>query len=152
MIKFEKIEGINDILRGFEEVGTAAFNEVEKTTISLGERVLSAAKARAPGPTGRRTGKWAHPPGNLAEKIRMKTPTEQQKSKAKIFTTVGFGAGAAYGVPVELGHKLIVHSQKAGVVKPAPAPHGFLRPAADMYKKAAADELEKAINDAIGKW
>ncbi|SCZ80389.1 hypothetical protein [Acidaminobacter hydrogenoformans] len=152
MIKFEKIEGINDVLRGFDEVGTAAFDEIEKTTVSLAGRVMTAAKAKVPGPTGRKTGKWAHPAGNLEEKIRMKKPTEKQKAKAQVFSTVGFGAGAAYGVPVELGHKLFVHGQSKGQVKPAPAPTGFLRPAADMYKSTAADEIEKAINDAIGKW
>lgn len=148
MIKFEEVKGINDLLKGFDEVGTAAFEEVENATMRVGEKILTVSKAKAPGPTGRTSGKWAHLPGNLKEKIKLKKPTEKQKSKGKVFSTVSFGSGAAYGVPVELGHKLIIHGKSSGVVSPVP----FLRPAADMYRSVASDEIEKAINAAVGKW
>lgn len=149
----ERIKGLKEIKKAFDEIGAAALKEFEDASIEIAELVQAAAVSLAPGPTGRKTGKWAHAPGNLKNKIRLKKPTNKAKSKSKVISTVGFGAGAAYGVPVELGHQLYVHGVNTG--KHVDAPHsntGFLRPAADTNRNRAHERFDEALEKTLSRW
>lgn len=152
MMNRVEIKGLREMKKAFERVGKEALKEFETASLEIGQVVLTGARALAPGPTGRKSGKWAHAPGNLKEKIRLKKPTERDKNKARVYTTVGFGAGAAYGVPVELGHKLKINGKVVGYVGPKPGGTGFLRPAADRNKTMAHERFEQALNAALDQW
>ena len=152
MMNRVQIKGLRKIQKAFERIGREALSEFETASIEIGQVVLTSARALAPGPTGRKSGKWAHAPGNLKEKIRLKKPTERDKNKAKVYTNVGFGTGAAYGVPVELGHKIKTDGKVVGYVEPKPGGIGFLRPAADRNKNMAHQRFEKALEKSLDEW
>lgn len=152
MMNRVQIKGLREVQKAFERVGKEALSEFETASLEIGQIVLTSARALAPGPTGRKSGKWAHAPGNLKEKIRLKKPTERSKSKGRVFSNVGFGAGAAYGVSVELGHKIKIKGKIVGYVDPKPGGTGFLRPAADRNRNMAYDRFEQALEAALNQW
>ena len=88
--------------------------------------------------------------GNLGIKLTVRKPGRQKNHKAyQIFAKVTFGKGAAYGVPLELGHRLIFFGKKTlKTVKERP----FLRPAADESKEEVIGIMSDAMNKILGEW
>lgn len=148
MIRIKDVEGLDALMKAFEKLGADAIKGVEEAATGSAEVIRSRAVALAPGPTGRKSGKWAHAPGNLKNKIKAKSPSKSRKNKLKITASVSFSTGGAYGVPVELGHKVV----KNGKVIGEAAPHPFLRPAADENRGTVEKNVTDAINATLEDW
>ena len=148
MIRIKDVEGLDALMKAFEKLGEVAIKEVETAATESAGVIQSRAIALAPGPTGRKSGKWAHPPGNLKNKIKAKAPAKSRKNKLKITASVSFSTGAAYGVPVELGHKVVRNGKVVGQA----APHPFLRPAADENRGTVEKNVVDAINTSLDDW
>jgi hypothetical protein len=148
MIRIDKVEGLDALMKAFEKLGDEAIKDVEEASITSAGVIKSRAVTLAPGPTGRSSGKWAHAPGNLKNKIKATSPRKSRKNKLKITASVSFGTGAAYGVPVELGHKVLRNGKVVGEAAEKP----FLRPAADENRGTVEKNVIDAINRALDDW
>jgi HK97 gp10 family phage protein len=80
--------------------------------------------------------------GKLKKKLRVYKPGKSGAKSYKMIARVSFPRGAAYAIPLELGHKI---AGGTGVVQPRP----FLRPAADQSKAEVSAILAKAMSDVI---
>ena len=137
------VSGINELIKSLRDLGNEgipiAKSASEKASIEYetyakqeAEKVLKSGGKNYYGKNGN-SGKeqWNHGKGNLKRSIKAKKPKHKTKGKSQVYATVGFGKGAAYGVPVEFGHKLVFFVKKTNKwVKPFP----FLRPAFDKNK------------------
>jgi len=148
MIRIKDVEGLDALMKAFEKLGADAIKGVEDASTESAEIIKTRAVALAPGPTGRKSGKWAHAPGNLKNKIKAKAPAKGRKNKLKVTASVSFSPGAAYGVPVELGHKVVRNGRVVGEA----APHPFLRPAADENRGTVEKNVADAINESLEDW
>lgn len=111
MAQSVKIEGIPALVKQFpgirQEILEAA-NGAAKTTM---QTALSTAKStRLFQDRGRKNaspGNPAHEPGNLRSKLTLFTKDTVKRGKLRVWTSLGvpYGSGAAYYIPLALGHK-----------------------------------------------
>ena len=86
---------------------------------------------------------------DLRSKIKVRKPGRKPKNKYRVFANVylqGGKNGGQYGVPLELGHRLVYFGNKTYrhvAAKP------FLRPAADESKDAVRDILARGMNEIL---
>lgn len=155
----QSVEGLDKLLDDFRKLPDDAINDLIPATTRVGQAILLLAQARVPsskygksyygkmGNKGKES--WNHAPGLLKKSIRLKKPRKYNKKKWFISASVGFSAGAAYGVPLELGHKLVFFGTPMGTsVKERP----FLRNSADDNKQYAINETTEAINKTLEKF
>ena len=134
-----KIEGLEELIESFSQLGEDAIFQLSEPSIRAAKLVCA-----------RATSKIHDDTGNLGLSLTVKNPGKQKNKKAyKIFASVTFGKGAAYGVPLELGHRLVFHGKKTlSTVKE----HPFLRPAADESKEEVANIMADAMNKILQDW
>jgi HK97 gp10 family phage protein len=152
-----EIKGLDELARDVAKLPEKAMEDLEGPSIVAGNKVLEAARANVPvsasgkGYYGKTFGKkeWNHPPGFLKENITLKKPGRKRKKKYTVVTTVGFGKNAMYGVPLELGHDLVLFGRRTGKkVKPRP----FLRPAADTNKSYVTAVMFSGMDAVLNKF
>ena len=112
-----KVEGLNELLRDLAGFGEAAMPALVESTKRCSQLVLAATEAKAPVLTG-----------NLRANLKIRTA--KTKNKLATASRVTFTSKAAYAVPLELGHNIVVKSRRYGHVEGRP----FMRTAADERK------------------
>jgi HK97 gp10 family phage protein len=135
MKNFE-IEGLDKLIKDCARLGDDAMPYLKEAADNGGEYVLAKTKEKVPVRTG-----------ELKRKLKL-SKMSVKKGKYKIYSSVTFGKGVAYGVPLELGHKLVIKGKTVGTVKEKP----YLRPAADESKEKVIDVITKAMNKALEDW
>jgi hypothetical protein len=129
-IRSFEIEGLDELLRDLAEFTDDAMPALQDAPSTAAGIVLARAQSLVPVRTG-----------NLLLKLkRVKHPLK--RGDTVTFSSVTFGKGAAYGVPLELGHRIVVRKKKYGKVEARP----FLRPAADESRPLVEDILIAAMN------
>ena len=134
-IRSFEIEGLDELLRDLAEFTDDAMPALQDASSTAAGIVLARAQSLVPVRTG-----------NLLFRLkRVKHPLK--RGDAVTFSSVTFGKGAAYGVPLELGHRIVVRKKKYGKVEARP----FLRPAADESRPLVEDILIAAMNRALDR-
>lgn len=136
MIDSFEIEGLNELIKKCGEISEQALPYIEQASIKAGDIVLRKTKSYA---------LKYHKTGNLQKSLKLGKPTKANKAKYNIFSKVYLGKGGAHGVPLELGHKIVVKRKVVGTVKE----HPFMRPAADESKTEVVDIVVNAMNKAL---
>jgi hypothetical protein len=140
------VEGVDEILKAFNELGEDAILKLSEPSIKAAEVVLNKAKA-----------KINDDMGDLKNALYVAKPgrgKSTNKRAYQIFAKVSFGKGGMHGVPLELGHKLVSYGKKTDThIKEKP----FLIPAADESKEEVAsimeDAMKRIIDEAeLSKW
>jgi len=126
------VEGLDELIKECKKLGDDAVPFIKKVSDKIGNKILDRARQLVPVDTGK-----------LKNSLYLKKPTNK---KLNIYSLVGIGKEALYGIPLELGHKLVFFGKKTGLkVKERP----FLRPAADENKEYAVQEIANAMNEAL---
>ena len=87
--------------------------------------------------------------GTLSRSLKIIKPGKKKAKSGVIYARVTFGKDAAYGVPLELGHRLVYFGKKTYQhVNERP----FLRPAADESKEDVADIMAAGMNKVLDEW
>jgi len=134
-IRSLEIEGLDELLRDLAEFTDDAMPSLSDASSTAAGLVLVRAQMLVPVLTG-----------NLLVKLkREKHPLK--RGDIVTFSSVTFGKGAAYGVPLELGHRIVIRGRKRGKVEARP----FLRPAADESRPLVEDILIAAMNRELGR-
>jgi hypothetical protein len=129
-IRSYEIEGLDKLIRDlatFTDDALPALLDASSTAAGI---VLARAQTLVPVLTG-----------NLLVKLK-REQKPLKRGDTQTFSKVTFGKGAAYGVPLELGHRIVSHGKKRGKVEARP----FLRPAADESRPLVEDILIAAMN------
>lgn len=129
-----EIDGLDELIKAFAGLGENAIYKLGEPSTQAAQVVLNKAKPKIHDVTG-----------ELNKNLKVTKPGKQKSGSYKVFAKVGFGKGAMHGVPLELGHKLVIHGNQVGAVKERP----FLRPAADESKEAVANILTDAMNEIL---
>lgn len=130
------VEGLDELISAFQKLGEEAMPYVMQGSNEAGGEVLRKAVSKVPVDTG-----------NLKRKLKVIKAKKSAKYPYRVFSSVTFSQGAAYAVPLELGHKLVIDGKKVGVVKERP----FLRPAADESKEDVVKAIAASMNKALGE-
>jgi hypothetical protein len=138
-IKSGSIEGLDELIEACAKIGDEVIPHIEAAAISAGEKVLHKTKVYA---------EKYYRTGDLFHSLKLAKPSKNSKTKYTIFSKVTFDKGGAHGVPLELGHRLIVNGKQVGTVKERP----FMRPAADESKNDVVDIIAAALNKALEEW
>lgn len=128
------VEGLDELISAFQKLGDEAMPYVMQGSNKAGGGVLQKAVVKAPVKSG-----------NLKRKLKVVKAVKSAKYPYRVFSKVTFSRGAAYAVPLELGHNIVVNGKKVGVVKE----HPFLRPAADESKEEVVSTIADAMNKAL---
>lgn len=129
-----EIEGLDELMKAFKDLPEESLIYLKDAANTAGEVVLSKSKEKAPVDTR-----------NLQSKLKLGKAKKSSKYPYRVFSKVTFGKGAAYAVPLELGHKLVTDGKTWGEVKERP----FLRPAADESRDGVANILAEAMQKAL---
>ena len=125
-----EVEGLDALLRALGRFTGSAMPALSDASHTAAGVVLVRAQMLVPVKTG----------NLLVQLKRERHPLKRNDTST--FSAVVIGKGAAYGVPVELGHRLVRRRRKIGTVKARP----FLRPAADESRALVEDLLIDAMN------
>lgn len=131
-----KIIGIDELVKDFAALGEDAVARLKEPSTTAGNIVLNKAVSKVSKQTGK-----------LASTLKLSKPT-QGKNKYRIVAKVGFGKGGMYGVPLELGHKMVLYGHKTNEKVEAKP---FLRPAADESKEEVAAIITEAMNKILAE-
>ena len=134
-IRSTSIDGLDQLMKDLAAFGDRAMPGLKSVSDAAGELVLRRTKAKVPVLTG-----------NLKLHLVLKTKA-LKPGDPYTSCRVTFGKGAAYGVPLELGHRIVVHGRVVGDVSPRP----FLRPAADESREEVTGMLVEAMNKELEK-
>jgi len=134
-----EVEGFDDLIADFMKLGENAVFKLSAPSVEAAGIVLEKARSKINDIPG--DGK------DLRQSLRITRPGRRRKQQYRIFAKVGFGKGAMYGVPLELGHKLVKNNKTVGAVKERP----FLRPAADESKTQVVSIMVDAMNKIISQ-
>ena len=113
MAKSIKIEGLDALLKQFENLPQEILEAANKASIdAMGPALQSAKLSNRFKDTGRKNsspGNPAHPPGNLRSKLTLFFIRTVRKGKTRVWASLGvpYGQGAAYYIPLALGHKRV---------------------------------------------
>jgi HK97 gp10 family phage protein len=136
-IKSFEIDGLTELIKAFEKFGGHATEQLGEASTQGAEIVLRRAK---------RNVEKHYKKGDLFHSLKVTKPNKRSKSaQYRVFAKVSFGKGGAHGVPLELGHRLIIHGKQVGVVREYP----FMRPAADESKNEVVEVIAEAMNKAL---
>ena len=130
-----EIEGLDALMASFNELGENAILKLSEPSVEAANKVLEKARSKIRDDTG-----------TLKNTLKVTKPGRKRKSKYRIFAKVGFGKGGMYGVPLELGHRLVYMGHRTyKTVHERP----FLRPAADESKDQVVSIMVDAMNRII---
>ena len=133
-----KIEGLEDLIKEFSKLGEDAFDKLKPYSTQAAEVVLNRAR-----------GKIHDRTGNLSRSLKVTKPSKKNTQSGLIVAKVGFSKAGAYGVPLELGHRLWYFGKKTNMdVEARP----FLRPAADESKEETANIITGGMNKILDEW
>lgn len=133
-----EIEGLDELILACANLQEDAMKYIKDSSDKAGNVVLDRVKQKAPVKTG-----------NLKSKLKLGKAKVSSKYPYRVFSKVTTAKGAAYMVPLELGHQLVYFGQETNAqVKPKP----FLRPAADESKDEVANIIAAAMNEALDKF
>ena len=135
------IAGLDALIRDTMKIADKALPGLRIASLRSANIVLIKAKQLAPVD---KTG--SEHAGTLRDSLVVKKMSNR-KSPYTISYKVTFGKGAAYGIPVELGHDQPGRGQGERI-KARP----FLRPASDESKDQVAEEMIQALNTELDKW
>ena len=130
------VEGLDELISAFQKLGDEAIPYILQGSNEAGGEVLRKAVSKVPVDTG-----------NLKQKLKVIKAKKSAKYPYRVFSKVTFPKEAAYAVPLELGHNLVIDGKKVGVVKERP----FLRPAADESKENVVKAIAASMNKALGE-
>ena len=129
------IVGLDELIKAFMDLGEDALPFLYDAANKAGEIVLEKARSKVPVRTG-----------NLKGKLKLGKAKKSSKYPYRVFSKVTTEKGAAYMVPLELGHRLVYFGNPTDVtVEPRP----FLRPAADESVDAVISEIAQGMNNAL---
>lgn len=130
------VEGLDDLISAFQRLGDEAIPYLMNGSNEAGGVVLRNAKLKVPVDSGN-------------AKLRLKVIKAKKSAKYpyRVFSKVTFSREAAYAVPLELGHRIIVNGKNVGVTRERP----FLRPAADESKEEVVRAIAASMNKALGE-
>lgn len=133
-----KLEGMDDLIKAFAELGEDAFEELAPKATEAANIVLARARARIRNRTG-----------NLSKSLKVTKPSRKKVKEGRIFALVRIGKGGSYGVPLELGHRLWMFGRKTlRDVEEKP----FLRPAADESRDEVRRLIAEGMNKILDEW
>jgi len=133
-----KFEGLEDLMKEFSKLGENAYEALRPSATEAAEIVLE----RVRGNIRDRT-------GTLSRSLKIIKPGKKKAKSGVIYARVTFGKDAAYGVPLELGHRLVYFGKKTyKKVNERP----FLRPAADESKEEVANIMATGMNKILDEW
>jgi HK97 gp10 family phage protein len=137
---YVEVEGLDELIRDLAKFGDAAMPALKQAQERAAQVVLAKAKAKAP---VSETATGGHAPGTLRDSLKI-VRANLKPGTYVTFSKIAIGKGAAYGVPVELGHELrrVVGGRSFGHVAARP----FLRPAADESKNEVINIMAEAMN------
>jgi len=135
-----EIEGLEELVEAFNKLGEDAVFKLGPASIEGANIIAEKAKTKV-----------NNIPDNkdLRNNIKVRKPGRKPKKKYQVFANVylkGGRNGGQYGVPLELGHKLVYMGYKTNTHV---AERPFLRPAADESKDEVRDIIAKAMNEII---
>lgn len=133
-----KTEGMDELIKAFSALGEEAYEALRPSATEAAEVVLSKARSKITNRTG-----------NLSRSLKIVKPGKKKAQSGIVFAKVTFGKDAAYGVPLELGHRLVYFGKKT--LRDVPE-KPFMRPAADESKEEVADILAKGMNEILEEW
>ena len=141
--KSTEIEGLDDLIKDLAAFGDAAMPLLDESSNDAGNVVLDKVKGKARKFTDT---------GNLVSKLVLRKATKggrrSKKSKYKSESRVTVRRGAAYYIPLELGHNMVLFGKKTSRrVEGRP----FMRPGADESKDKVAEIMAAGISKAIEK-
>lgn len=135
-----EIEGLDELITAFMKLPDEAMEYLKDASNVSGNMILEKAKQKVPVKSSL-----------LKSKLKLTKAKRSDNKPYSINARITVGKGAAYIVPLELGHKLVRSGNTVGKVEERP----FLRPAADESKQAVAtimtSAMDKAINEMGGK-
>ena len=138
MITELKLEGLEDLIKDFSKLGEDAYEALRPSATEAAEIVLE----RARGNIRDRT-------GTLSKSLKVVKPGKKKAQSGVIYAKVTYGKDAYYGVPLELGHRLVYFGKKTyKKVNERP----FLRPAADESKEEVANIMATGMNKILDEW
>ena len=138
MITELKFEGLEDLMKEFSKLGENAYEALRPSATEAAEIVLE----RVRGNIRDRT-------GTLSRSLKIIKPGKKKAKSGVIYARVTFGKDAAYGVPLELGHRFVYFGKKTyKKVNERP----FLRPAADESKEEVANIMATGMNKILDEW
>jgi hypothetical protein len=129
-----KIEGLDELIRDLAGFGDRAMPYIIKASNEAGDIVLQRAKARVPSKSG-----------DLRDNLQLQQANNKYKNVA--FSKVIIPSNVAYGVPLELGHK--IRNRKNGPVYGQVKERPFLRPAADESKAKVREIVKESMYKAM---
>ena len=126
------IDGLDELCEAFAQLGEDAVYKLSGPSVDAANVVLNRARAKINDVSG-----------DLAAGLKVTKPGKSKGHAYRIIAKVGFGKGAQHGVPLELGHNLVLFGNETDKhVKERP----FLRPAADESKNEVTDIMADAMN------
>lgn len=129
------VVGAVELINAFKALDENAVYKLTNPSIAAANVVLKKAKDLVPVDSG-----------DLKQKLKVRNPTKASKRAYRITAQVAFPRSVAYGVPLELGHNVVVKGNKTGqVVRARP----YLRPAADQSKDEVAAIMGAAMSNIV---
>ena len=140
-----EIEGLDELVEAFNKLDVNTIYKLAPYTIEAAEIVAEKAKS-----------KINNIPDNkdLRTKIVVRKPGRDKKNhkRTQVFSKVtlkGGKDGGQYGVPLELGHRLVYFGYKTYKhISPRP----FLRPAADESADQVSEILIRGMTEILEEW
>lgn len=132
-----KIEGLDELVKAFAELGEDAVQELREPTIKAAEIVKERAKTHIHNRSG-----------DLAKSLKVSKPSKRSKNKYAVISQVQIGKGGRHGIPLELGHRLVYFGHKTYTHIPEKP---FLRPAADESKEEVIGIITESMNTTIDR-
>jgi HK97 gp10 family phage protein len=132
-----KIEGLEELMRAFAELGDQAMPRLKKESEEAGEIVLARTKAKVPVDSG-----------DLRDALYL-MKKRLKKGDSITFSRVTFPRSVGYAVPLELGHA--IRNRRRGRILGHVTERPFMRPAADESKEDVIEHITKAMNETIEK-
>lgn len=140
-----EIEGLDELVEAFNKLDINTIYKLAPYTVEAAEIVAEKAKSKINNIPDSK---------DLRTKIVVKKPGRDKKNhkRTQVFSKVtlkGGKSGGQYGVPLELGHRLVYFGYKTYKTI---APRPFLRPAAEESKEQVANILIDGMTNILNEW
>jgi len=130
------VEGLDELISAFQKLGDEAIPYLLHGSDEAGGKVLQRAMSKV-----------SVDSGNVKQRLKVVKAKKSAKYPYRVFSKVTFSSEAAYAVPLELGHRIVIEGSNVGVSKERP----FLRPAADESKDAVVNTIAASMNKALSE-
>lgn len=143
-----KVEGLGELLKQFDELPGEILNAANSAAIdAMGPALTSATSSTRFQDRGRKNstpGNPAHPAGNLRSKLQLFFVRTVRKGKTRVWVSLGvpYGQGAAYYIPLALGHK----ARNRADAKP------YFEDAFKTVRGNATSKITAAINGVLNRY